>query len=447
MEFESLMSYGRQKWIWTRKYDTYGDPITGPTSAIFLGAFLLHLLVYLFIDVFNIPSLATNHGTIITTIASAMTWMSSIREERVWIDWLLILLFCVSIYSIQQDLINQAMLRKSEDSYKSILVELKEAKDGLIRLSTQDVPSCWKSADLLETAYGRHLFRRNLDLHCGMESASIEGKLNVVVPRELSGASTLRVLVFEATETGADTRFPRAASYSLLNPYMVPYIVLADQVSPKQVWSKFTFLHELGHLRGMGRKSLLLRGELTLILSGCLGAAGFLWSPAIRTNALDASGFFAFAIYTYLLWSWAKWRIWDRWGYVELCADLFAFGNLATDEIDRALDLRIKSLEDRQPSRLLRRLSLKWLRFRCGRTPSHWLAAAERPPLQAKLPTFLFSGTCALLSFVADIPFFVALTAWIAALFARQVTLAARKRALALDEEFMLYVEPEAPVK
>lgn len=295
-------SWARQApstWVWKRTYDSFSDPIIGPLVAITFGAFTLRIIVYLLVDVAHVPSALESQGPIALEWARYLRLLAASRGERNWGDWLLMALYLLSTFHIVTGLMDRAVLKSSQRAYESILETLSGGPNASAGLREQQIPDDWIPYSAFETTEGRRLLRVDIDLKYRLSSGSALWKLPTA-PNQHSSKSLLKVYAFVMSHLGSEHRPPPVASYCLLNPRGVQIVVLERPAPPQGGWMKFKLLHEIGHLRGPGIRSLLVRNERFTVLAGGMSVAALAVTDG-NTQTLGAAVVSVAA--AYLLWT------------------------------------------------------------------------------------------------------------------------------------------------
>lgn len=434
------------KWLGRRIYDRYSDALFGPESAISAGVITLPILVYALVEVVKLPAVLQATGDGGRWLASALIRMRNLRSGMSWWAWISAAFFCGLVgYSLDK-LRNAAVRAYCRRSFLDILDHFRGARQGLISLIPQCVPAGWAPYDVLDSREAKRVARQVLTIE------DVDGPpLEVVAPPRtayLSDGETaqLRVFAFTPTSEGkAQGKELLAGSYCLPNVLSIQNVVLDRPLDEVDVWSKFTLLHELGHLRGAGLHALLAsevapRHAAVVVLT--------LWSfhPLTGLTGLPRA-FLVIVPCVYFLSLGFKWFMWDRSGYTELCADLYAFAHMKQHEIGAAYDLRCETLDNiRSPvepvallarfTALMRRLALWWLHLRCGEDPARWRRISSHRPLQLRLPALLLSIWCMFVTFIGTVGFPSVLAAWMLAFWLHGRERQEVKVLFALNEEF-----------
>ena len=459
-EIHLRLSRGQSReWFWTRWYRRYSDPLFGPIFGLAWGLIALQVVTFVIFHLLGSSPFAVGHSSVMGRLTVLLDVAYKDRGPRTISQWIWIALFLGLLMQLVDQVRSFAMLKACETSYDSILSELHAQGGGLITLKPQMIRAGWIDSTVWETREARQWIREYQDLQHGVGPVRMLSRQPF--RHDLLESIGLRVYCFSVTARGLQAkRRPLPASYSLLNLRNTQIVVLDDAIDGS-VWSEFTTAHEIGHLRGAG-----IRGQLIQrcgVILGAASAAAVLWlnRPSWSSNEM------ALAIFLipvgYFIWTLLKWWTWDREAYGELCADLYAFSQLLSQQIDRAHKLRqvvltralrevIQKLTNGSrpalggfPSRVsdcaglvLRILALTWAKMRCGAVPEKWARLARNPPLQFRLPSLLFSGWCVIIGYSTSTGLRGVFLAWVGAMvFARanQATLSKVKR---LEDELQL---------
>lgn len=409
--FEKHFAEEQRTWIWTRMLNRYSDPITGPLSAVFLSmeiSVIFWLFGRLDIDLQKLQ------------FSQTLVFLNQFVAEKSTTQWILLFLMVGFATICQNELMNRAVLKRTSKSYLRGIDFLENEKKGKIQLVEQSHYYSHIKPDQTQAYTFKKLinqyFREQYEFRDQKKRESLDKYM------QLSDTKPYETFYFEFP----DQQVPN--SFCVFNP-LGKTILFLNRKLDDTAYSKFVFLHEVGHTRLIGRRSVLASevGPILFVLTVWLTLAGLV---ASKNAPVEFYYYLKTITYIYSAWIVIKWYMWLKEGQKEISADLFAFSGLSQSQISEAMRLKLLLLNDKLKSMPLFMISsylnlaihIFTLRFYSvinKNDPRKWERAYRRKFTLLDIPAIVFSLSCGLLIFTCNIHYPFVISAWLLAIFLR----------------------------